>query len=234
MAVAPGTDAAWGEAMLRAMADAFGTSDLFHNAQSLQQFRKECALRGSRFADEIADCEAAIEIAGRGMVDGVCLNEGPVARFLPAGDALSLPAGAEVRLRTLNGAVRCLVLRNEGEGLLLARAPNRCERRRHPRYPVSGVAVVRIAGTERECSLRDISEGGLCAISEHIIEVGEPVALFLRLAGLRELVFEAEGIVANCRADVPEAGYQLGVAFTDIPDDLRAELVRFNVQSRAT
>lgn len=234
MAVAPGTDAAWGEAMLRAIADACGAGDLFHNAHSLQQFRKECASRGNRFADEIADCEAAIEIAGRGMVDGVCLNGGPVARFLPAGEALSLPAGAEVRLRTLHGAVRCLVLRNEAKALLLARAPNRCERRRHPRYPASGVAVVRIADKEHECSLRDISEGGFGAVSEHIIEVGEPVTIFLRLAGLREFVFEAEGIVANCRTDVSGAGYQFGVAFTDISDDLRAELGRMNVRSSAS
>jgi hypothetical protein len=233
MAVAPGTDEAWGEAMLHAMAEASGIRDSFIKGSSLQRLRQECASRGSRFPDEIADCEAAIEIAGRGMVDGVCLNAGPVARFLPAGEEICLPPGAEVRLRILGGAVRCLVLRSERESLLLARAPNRCERRRHPRYPVSGVAVVRIADTEHECSLRDISEGGLCAVSEHIIEVGEPVAILLRLAGLREFVFEAEGIVANSRADLSGAGYQFGVAFTDLSDDLRAELGRINVRSRA-
>ncbi|MEW5882698.1 MAG: PilZ domain-containing protein [Armatimonadota bacterium] len=231
MAVVPGTDAAWGEAMLRAMAEALGNRHHPPKDGDLQRYRRECATHGKRFPDEIADGEAAIEIAGRGFVEGICLNEGAVTRFLQTDEPALLPPGAEVRLRTPSGALRCLVLRNERDALLLARAPNRCERRRHPRHPVSGVAVVRIAGTERECSLRDISEGGLCAASEHIIEVGEPIAMFLRVAGLQELAFEADGIVANCRADASGSGYQLGVAFTDLPDDLRSELARMNVRS---
>ncbi|MER3412977.1 MAG: hypothetical protein C4341_01820 [Armatimonadota bacterium] len=233
MAVVPGTGAAWGEAMLRAMAEASGNHHHPPKDADLERYRKECTARGKRFPDEIADGEGAIEMAGKGMVEGVCLNEGPVARFLPSGGLVPLPPGAEVRLRTLGGAQRCLILRNEHEALLLTRAPNRCERRRHPRHAVSGVAMIRIGSAERECSLRDISEGGLCAVSEHVIEVGEPIAMFLRIAGLRDLVFEAEGVVANCRADASGSGYQFGVAFTDLPDDLCAELSRMNVRSRA-
>lgn len=217
--------------MLRAMAEVTANHRHLQKGADLKRFRKECAANGKPLPDEIPDGEGAIEVAGRGLIEGVCLNDGPVARFLPGGEPVTLSPGSEIRLRTLNGAVRCLVIRSEGETLVLARAPNRCERRRHPRYPVSGVAVVRVAGSERECSLRDISEGGLCAVSEHIIEVGEPIAMFLRVAGLRNLVFEAQGVVANCRSDAC-GGYQLGVAFTDLPDDLRAELKRVNVQSR--
>ncbi len=234
MAVVPGTDAAWGETMLRALAEASGNHIHLPRDGDLARYRRECAAQGRRFPDEVPDGEAALEIAGRGFVEGVCLNEGPVTRFLQTDEPVLLPPGGEVRLRTRGGALRCLVLRNERDALLLSRAPNRCERRRHPRHAITGVAVVRIAGTERECSLRDISEGGLCAVSEHIIEVGEPIAMFFRVAGLREFAFEADGVVANCRADASGSGYQLGVAFTDLPDDLRSELARMNVRSSAS
>lgn len=234
MAVVPGTGSSWGETMLRAMAEASGNLRHTPFDGDLRRFRKECADHGRPFSDEIPDGEAAIEVAGRGLVEGICLNENPVARFLPSDEPVLLPPGAEVRLRTPGGVLRCLVLRSERDSLLLARAPNRCERRKHPRHAVSGLAVVRIAGAERECSLQDISEGGLCAFSEHIIEVGEPITIFLRVAGLRDVVFEAEGVVANCRASASASGYQFGVAFTDLPDDLRAELARMNVRSQTS
>ncbi|RMG24179.1 MAG: PilZ domain-containing protein [Armatimonadetes bacterium] len=222
MAINPGRTSAWGARMSRALAEISG---LQCAPGSLAEYRDSARKSGKRLPDELEDQECSICFAGA-EIEGISRANGSTFVFEAESALPAMPVGSEMRLKCREGSLRCLVLGAEENRLRLARAPNRCERRRHTRHPVEGVAVVHFPeGREAEASLTDLSEGGAGIVSGCLLEVGEPVRLFLRVAGLKRISYEVDGWVANCKPGSGH-GFCIGIQFRDLPEDLKDEIRR--------
>jgi hypothetical protein len=187
---------------------------------------------GRPLPDEVGEQECSLCLAQL-QADGFSRGNGPTFEFESEVLLPKIPVGAEVRLKCRQGSLRCLVLRADERCLRLARAPNRCERRRHPRFHVEGVAVVHFSSDhEAEARIRDISEGGTGVVSGCLLEVGAPVRLFLRISGLKKISYEVEGWVANCKPNAGD-GYCIGIQFQDLPEDLKQEIRRLHSPQQA-
>lgn len=98
------------------------------------------------------------------------------------------------------------------------------DRREHPRHARDlEVQYLEIAGSGASCNaqLRDISQGGLCMLSERPISPGRLLVLGLELSGV-EQPFVARGVVRHCTPDGDL--HAVGVQFTWIGYEQRRAL----------
>ncbi|MCH8273534.1 MAG: PilZ domain-containing protein [Armatimonadetes bacterium] len=182
-------------------------------------------------AIELPECR--LEWAGL-RVEGRVTARLHVCDFKPddASDELP-PPGSEARLRHEAGSIRVLVLQALGGcdtpvALLIARAPNRKDRRMFTRAPASGVALVRLGGRDANMDLFDLSEGGVGLTAPVAVEVGENIGMLLRLEGKESLPIECDGVVTSCRKMTTDAQgrCRLGIRFTTLPEPIREEIRR--------
>lgn len=165
--------------------------------------------------------------------EGEIKPSGHIGRFTTNEGSLNPPIGALVKVRLPNGSLRALVVGRDGQELLLMRAPNRRERRLHPRIRVSGVAMVTWQSREEVGDLDDLSEGGVGMTLPLPIEIGNSIHLMLRIHGKQSLPIECDGIVTSCRTvqRAENGHHRVGVKFTDISPAL---LERIREELRAT
>lgn len=166
--------------------------------------------------------------------EGEIRPHGRIGRFVPhGGEILRPPIGATVKVRLLSGSLKALVVGIDGSEVLLMRAPNRRERRLHPRTEVAGIALISLPSREETAKLKDMSEGGLSVTLPIPIEVGNSVHLLLRIHGKKSLPIECDGIVTSCRSVGREQNgeHRVGVKFVDISPSL-LEKIRDQLRKR--
>jgi hypothetical protein len=100
--------------------------------------------------------------------------------------------------------------------------PPEIEDRRYIRHPSRMPIRFSLSGDsgEREDSLRNVGEGGLCFATEQPLEPGQRIRLCVPVFGQ---LFEIDGQVAWCRAVA--GGYEVGVGFSTPQDRFCVRMV---------
>jgi hypothetical protein len=83
---------------------------------------------------------------------------------------------------------------------------------RHPsNIPIGYSLEASVGKKQRKRRLKNVSEGGLCFISDRELELGNEIQISIPLC---EPVFKAHGVVAWCQT-LDEKHYDIGVEFLD-------------------
>lgn len=149
--------------------------------------------------------------------------------FIPEEDASpTIPLGMEVKLAFPGGTAPVLLLQRTPEGLVLAPAPLRKERRKTPRVVASGFALLGREGEAQHplrATLCDLSLGGIGLLCQEPL-YGIRYHVFFQIMG--ELLIRGECLarVVSCRqVKRDEKGlWRVGFEFMTLPESLRAQI----------
>lgn len=140
-------------------------------------------------------------------------------------DTSKIQPGNEVRIRYEGGSFRAIVLQCDNNRILLAKAPNRLERRMHTRVPVHGVAIVNLESKKYDSSMVDISEGGVGLTTSIPVELGKNVHILMRIEGKKNLPLEADGVIISCRKISQEGNScRIGIKFSRASEQVLQEI----------
>lgn len=140
-------------------------------------------------------------------------------------DIPEIQPGNEVRIRYEGGSFRAVVLQCDNNRILLAKAPNRLERRVHTRVPVHGIAIVNLESQKYDSSIVDISEGGVGLTSAVPVELGQNVHILMRIEGKKNLPLEVDGVIASCKKISQEGNScRIGIRFLRASEQVLQEI----------
>ena len=140
-------------------------------------------------------------------------------------DTFKMQPGNEVRIRYEGGSFRAIVLQCDNNRMLLAKAPNRLERRVHTRVPVQGVAIVNLESKEYDSSMVDISEGGIGLTTAVPVELGKNVQILMRIEGKKSLPLEVDGVIISCKKISQEGNScRIGIKFSRASEQVMQEI----------